>query len=156
MVLKSVGVAAGACALVAGAAIAGSAAHAAPAAASPAAASAAASPAAASPAAGATSAGVAAGRAHRKRCARVPTAILRTQNLEKLLAADASTKGSLAYLQRRIDTAEAAHRTALTAELKNRLTYRRQLATFLPQRLTLLETARTTVCAGTAGTTATS
>lgn len=85
---------------------------------------------------------------HRERlCARVPTAITRTQNLEKRLAADASTQGSLAYLQARIDKAEADHADQLVATLKNRLAFRTQLAAFLPDRLALLQKAQSTICA---------
>ena len=162
MVLKFLGVAAGACALVAGAVVAGNAAHASPPA--PAQARLAASDAdlaqldAADASTAADVAGVANGVAHgRKRmCARVPRAIVRTQNLEKRLAADANTPGSLAYLQHRIDAAQAAHDTQLVTTLTNRMTYRKQLATFLPQRLTLLQTAQRTVCAPSTGSPATS
>ena len=80
-------------------------------------------------------------------CGRVPNAIVRTQNLEKRLAGNVSTQGSLAFLQARIDKAEAAHQDQLVTVLQNRLTYRKQLASFLPQRLELLQTARRTVCA---------
>jgi hypothetical protein len=80
-------------------------------------------------------------------CARVPRAITRTQDLEKRLAADASTQGSLAYLRARIDRAEAAHQDQLVTVLKNRLAFRTQLASFLPDRLALLQKAQSTVCA---------
>ena len=55
-----------------------------------------------------------------------------TQNLEKRLAADANTPGSLAYLQHRIDAAQAAHDTQLVTTLTNRMTYRKQLASVPP------------------------
>jgi hypothetical protein len=163
MVLKSIAVAAGACALVAGAAVAGNAAHASPPA--PAQAGTAVSDAdltdlaGTDPGTGAAPAGApagAVGQIRPKLCGRVPLAIERTQNLEKRLAADVGTPGSLAYLRHRIDAAQAAHETQLTATLTARLTYRKQLAVFLPQRLTLLQTAQTTVCAPTAGTSPTS
>jgi hypothetical protein len=153
MVLKSIVVAGGACALVAGVAVAGSAAGAAPSGpAVPAVApvgdtvlASAPTPPPATPAD--TAAAQTLGRRRDLLCARVPRAITRTQNLEKRLAGDASTKGSLAYLQARIDKVEAAHQDQLVTVLQNRLTFRKQLASFLPQRLELLQTARRTVCA---------
>jgi hypothetical protein len=172
MLLKSIAVGAGACALVAGAALAGNAAHAsAPAAAAGQAQLAAAGQAqlaasdadltelaanAGMPAEAADGAGGAAVQGRPKLCARVPLAIERTQNLEQRLAADVNTPGSLAYLQHRIDGAQAAHNTQLVTTLTNRMTFRKQLAVFLPQRLTLLQTAQRTVCVPAAGSPATS
>ena len=157
--LKTVLVAGGACALVAGAAVAGNASRPAseptPAvsAATTSVTDASLASAVLSADAGGTTPNTTAAQAlaaHRDRlCARVPTAIIRTQNLEKRLAADASTKGSLAFLQARIDAAEAAHNDQLVTVLKNRLTYRKELAAFLPHRLELLQTAKSTVCAAT-------
>jgi hypothetical protein len=80
-------------------------------------------------------------------CARVPRAIVRTRNLEKRLAGDASTQGSLAWLQTKIDKAEAAHQDQLVTVLENRLAFRKELASFLPQRLELLQKAQETICA---------
>jgi hypothetical protein len=162
-VLKSIAVAAGACALVAGAAVAGNAAHASPSVPSAAQARSAdvdltalggsdvgTDPGTAPGAAGTANGAVGQGRV--KMCARVPLAIQRTQDLEKRLAADVTTPGSLAYLQRRIDVAQATHKGQLVTTLTNRMTYRKQLATFLPQRLALLQTAQRTVCAPPSGT----
>ncbi len=158
MALRTILLAGGACAVVAGVAVAGSAAGAGSVAPAVPAASAAslddaslasavvaADTDATAPADPAAAAALA-GRRDRL-CARVPTAITRTQNLEKRLAADASTQGSLAYLQARIDKAEAAHSDQLVITLKNRLAFRTQLAAFLPDRLSLLQKAQTTVCA---------
>jgi hypothetical protein len=83
---------------------------------------------------------------HQRLCARVPKAIVRTQNLEKLLAANASTKGSLAWLQAKVNAAEAAHQDQRATALKNRLAFRKELASFLPHRLDLLQTAQRTIC----------
>ncbi|HYJ75855.1 MAG TPA: hypothetical protein VEV65_09670 [Kineosporiaceae bacterium] len=156
MVLKSILVAGGSCALVAGVAVAGSAAGAPSSAPSvpavaPAGDTALASAVIAADGDSATPADTAAaqtlGRRRDLLCARVPRAITRTENLEKRLAAGASTQGSIAYLEGRIATAQTAHQDQLVTVLQNRLTYRKQLASFLPQRLELLQTARRTVCA---------
>src|SRR4051812_47567445 len=80
-------------------------------------------------------------------CTRVPNAIVRTRNLEKRLAGDATIQGSLAWLQTKIDKAEAAHQDQLVTVLENRLAFRKELASFLPHRLELLQTAQRTVCA---------
>jgi hypothetical protein len=157
MVGRSVALAAGALTLVAGAAVAGSAAQAAPTA------PVAVAPVAPAPAAAGGDAGDAgdaelaalatdtekgAAGAHRKlACARVPNAVTRTQNLQKRLAADASTRGSLAWLGAKVAAAEKADRAELATTLKNRLAFRTELAQFLPHRLALLQKASSTVCA---------
>jgi hypothetical protein len=89
----------------------------------------------------------------KERCEDLPLRIQRTQALEKRLAGNASTKGSIAYLQARIDKARAAGDDALAAALEKRLEFRKALAGFLPHRLDLLNTASTTICSapGTAG-----
>lgn len=157
MVLRTIILGGCASALVAGAAVAGTSSH--PASAAPPAASASASSddvSLASAEVGADNDSAATtgdaqvqalGRHRERLCARVPSAITRTQNLEKRLAAGPSTQGSLAYLQARIDAAEAAHHDRLVTTLKNRLAYRTELASFLPDRLQLLQKAQTTVCA---------
>ena len=153
--LRSLGITAGACALVAGAALAGNAATTPP----PAPTTVVAADAGATGLEAELVAGTASTDLTARRdllCARVPNAILRTQNLERRLAGDASTKGSLVWLQAQVDKAEAAGRTRAVTVLKNRLAFRTQLATFLPQRLSLLQKAQTTVCAPGAGTAATS
>jgi hypothetical protein len=156
MVLKSILVAGGACALVAGVAVAGSAASSpspsptvpavAPVAdANLAAAVVAADSDATTPADAAEAATL--GKRRDLLCARVPNAIIRTQSLEKRLAADASTQGSLAWVRARVEKAETAHHDQVATVLKNRLAFRTQLAAFLPARLALLQKAQATVCA---------
>lgn len=160
--LKSMAVVAGACALVAGVAVTGNAAGTS----APAPQQAPARPQAQVESADAVvaelaadeadpSTGIAAAR-RQKLCARVPNAVIRTQNLEKRLAGSASTKGSLAWLQAKVAAAEAANRTELATVLKNRLAFRTELAEFLPQRLALLQKAQSTVCAAAANPSATS
>jgi hypothetical protein len=83
----------------------------------------------------------------RSLCARVPAAITRTQALQKRLAADAGTQGSLAWLQAKVAAAEAADRTEAAKGLRNRLAFRTELAQLLPHRLEFLQTAQRTVCA---------
>jgi hypothetical protein len=162
--LKGLLAAGGACALVAGAAVAGTAAHATSASAPRAAASTDVAGISAGDdlltaldaASGGTDAGAGtpSGTPAAARlppwCAKLPTAIQRTQNREKRLAADASTPGSLAYLQHRIDTVRSAHHDELVATLEKRMAFRRQLAAFLPQRLALLQKAETTICSAAA------
>jgi hypothetical protein len=93
-------------------------------------------------------AGTTAGKLTRKqRCELLPGRISRTEKLEKTLAGDVSTQGSIAYLKARIAKAEAAHDDALVARLTARLQFRTALQAFLPDRLQLLRTASTTVCA---------
>ena len=85
--------------------------------------------------------------AKKQRCERLPTRIARTQKLEQVLAADASTKGSIAYLRARIQEATAAHHEEQVEALNRRLEFRTALQGFLPERLALLKTASTTICA---------
>jgi hypothetical protein len=80
-------------------------------------------------------------------CARVPAAITRTEALQKRLAADAGTQGSVAWLQAKVDAAEKAGRTEAVPALRNRLAFRTELAQLLPHRLEFLQTAQRTVCA---------
>ncbi len=146
-----------ACALVGGVAVAGHAAQgpSAPATvalttgAAPAPAAAAAAPVAAAAAEADQVAGTTAGKlTGRQRCELLPGRIARTEKLEKTLAGDGSTQGSIAYLKARIAKAQTAHDDALVARLTARLQFRTALQTFLPQRLDLLRTASTTICAG--------
>jgi len=115
-------------------------------------------PAASVPAAGTTAgvqaaaaadevAGVTTAATKKQRCERLPTRIARTQKLEQVLAADASTKGSIAYLRARIQEATAAHHEEQVEALNRRLEFRTALQGFLPQRLALLKTASSTICA---------
>ena len=94
---------------------------------------------------GATAATV--GQRRRALCARLPQAITRTQDLQKRLAADASTQGSLSWLSAKVAAAEKANRGGPATVLENRLAFRKELAQFLPHRLELLQKASSTVCA---------
>jgi hypothetical protein len=87
----------------------------------------------------------------KERCERLPTRIARTQKLEQVLAADASTKGSIDYLRAWIQEATAAHHEEQVEALNRRLEFRTALQGFLPQRLELLKTASTTICAPAGG-----
>ena len=75
-------------------------------------------------------------------CKRVPLAIARTERLQARLAADASTRGSLAWLQAQQEKASENGHDDRAAMLASRLTFRRELAGILPDRLTWLEQAR--------------
>ena len=157
MMGRSVALGAGALVLVAGAAVAGSSAQGAPAAPVTVA------PVTAAPAATGGDAGDAGdaelaalatdtakgatGARLKPACARLPGAVTRTQNLQKRLAADASTQGSLAWLSAKVAAAEKANRAELATALENRLAFRKELAQFLPHRLELLQKASSTVCA---------
>lgn len=67
-------------------------------------------------------------------CLRIPNLELRTTNLEKRLDGDASTIGSLAWLQAKVDQAKAAHRDQLATVLENRLAVRKKTRQVLDQR----------------------
>lgn len=69
-----------------------------------------------------------------KACARVPEAETRVADRIAHLQGDASTKGSLAWLQAQIDKATAKGRTQLVTVLQNRLDLRTQLLPLLQQR----------------------
>jgi division protein CdvB (Snf7/Vps24/ESCRT-III family) len=69
-----------------------------------------------------------------KACARVPEAETRVADRIARLQGDASTKGSLAWLQAQIDKATAKDRTQLVTVLQNRLDLRTQLLGLLQQR----------------------
>lgn len=143
--LKGLLAAGATCALVGGVAVAGHAAQAPSAAGAPAAARVALTSSTTAPAAAGT-ATTAKPRAN-QRCERLPQRIARAEKLERTLAAGASTTGSTAHLRGRIDKARAAHNDRLVATLQKRLEFRTALQRFLPQRLELLRTASTTVCA---------
>jgi hypothetical protein len=59
-------------------------------------------------------------------CLRIPNLQLRTDNLITRLNGDASTRGSLLWLQAQIDDAKAKGRTQLATVLENRLAVRTQ------------------------------
>lgn len=72
-------------------------------------------------------------------CLRIPNLELRTQRLIDRLNGDASTRGSLLWLQAQIDDATAKGRTQLAEVLTNRLAVRTQTVKVLEQRLERLE-----------------
>ena len=67
-------------------------------------------------------------------CLRIPNLQMRTTNLITRLNADASTRGSLLWLQAQIDDATAKGRTQLATVLQNRLKVRTQTLTVLTNR----------------------
>ena len=77
-------------------------------------------------------------------CRRVDRSIRRGAQVQQRLAADAKTKGSLAFLQRRIDAASQAGQDDLATVLGLRLQARQRKVEQLPKRLDLLEQAKAT------------
>lgn len=73
-----------------------------------------------------------------KACARIPNLQLRTDNLLKRIEGDASTVGSLAWLDGEIAKAQAAGRTQVVVVLQNRKGVRTALIPVLEQRKTQL------------------
>lgn len=67
-------------------------------------------------------------------CLRVPNLEVRTANLIERLEGDATTRGSLAWLQAQIDKATSRNRTDLVEVLQNRLAVRQQTLVVLQQR----------------------
>lgn len=76
-------------------------------------------------------------------CARVPPLTERTQKLIDRLQADASTRGSLAWLEAKLDTARTHDKPQLATVLENRLTTRKAKLTLLQDRLTTLSSIET-------------
>jgi hypothetical protein len=74
-------------------------------------------------------------------CARIPNLVTRTENLQTRLAADASTPGSIAWLEAKAAKAQAAGRDELAAALTARVAVRTELADLLPLRLEALDQA---------------
>lgn len=77
-------------------------------------------------------------------CARVDKQLARAQKVRTRIDADASSKGSIAFLQARIDRATQAGQADLAKVLELRLQMRRQIADQLPQRIDLLQQAQQT------------
>jgi hypothetical protein len=67
-------------------------------------------------------------------CLRIPNLQIRTDNLIERLNGDASVRGSLAWLQVKIDKAEAEGREQLVTVLENRLAVRTQTLEVVEQR----------------------
>jgi len=76
-------------------------------------------------------------------CTRVPHLIERGEKVQPRLAGDAETRGSLAWLQARIDKAESESRDRAVKRLERRLERRTELAARLPERLETLRKAQT-------------
>lgn len=72
-------------------------------------------------------------RLHRA-CLRIPNLHTRTSNMITRLNSDASTRGSLLWLQAQIDNATARGRTQLATVLQNRLKVRTQTLKVLTNR----------------------
>jgi hypothetical protein len=81
-----------------------------------------------------------------KACQRVPHAIERTQKLQHRLGADATTRGSLAWLAAQQQKAAANGHADRAQMLASRLEFRQELAGILPDRLTWLQQAQA-ICA---------
>lgn len=79
-------------------------------------------------------------------CGRLPARIERLAKLQARFHADAGTKGSIAFLQARIDRARAAGHGDLARVLSDRLAVRRDIAAQLPDVLAKLQDAQR-VCA---------
>jgi hypothetical protein len=77
-----------------------------------------------------------------KACGRVPQLLARTEKLQGRLSADASTRGSLAWLAAQQAKASANGHADRAQMLASRLTFRRELAGILPDRLTWLRQAQ--------------
>ena len=71
-------------------------------------------------------------------CTRTTTATTRTQTALDRLQGDASTKGSLAWMQAKIDQATEAGRTQMVTALQNRLEVRTARVAVLTQKLATL------------------
>jgi hypothetical protein len=72
-------------------------------------------------------------------CRRIPIRLERVRAAQHRLAAGATTRGSIAYLEARIARAEAAGQDDAARLLGNRLATRRDLAAALPDVLVRLE-----------------
>jgi hypothetical protein len=76
-------------------------------------------------------------------CTRVPHLIERGEKLQPRLAGDAETRGSLKWLQARIDQAEQKDLPFVVRRLERRLERRTELSQKLPERLDALAKAKT-------------
>ncbi|MEP7203240.1 MAG: hypothetical protein ABI894_11550 [Ilumatobacteraceae bacterium] len=70
----------------------------------------------------------------KRACLRIPNLQIRTDNFITRLNGDASTRGSLLWLQAQIDDANAKGRTQLATVLENRLAVRTQTLEVLTHR----------------------
>jgi len=81
-----------------------------------------------------------------KACSRVGHRIERVEKVQARFHADAGTKGSIAFLQARIDAATKAGQTDLVRVLTDRMAVRKDVDATLPDVLTHLKDAQA-VCA---------
>lgn len=75
-------------------------------------------------------------------CLRIPNIETRLTERKTRLDGDASVRGSLAWLQSKIDAAKAANRNQLATVLENRLTVRTKTREILDDRTTLVADLR--------------
>jgi hypothetical protein len=75
-------------------------------------------------------------------CARIPNLITRTENLQKRLPADASTKGSIAWVEKKAADATAKGRVDVATVLTNRATVMKAKQGTLATQLTNLHKAQ--------------
>jgi len=71
---------------------------------------------------------------YQRACLRIPNLQIRITNFIDRLNGDASTRGSLLWLQAQIDNAKSKGRTQLATVLENRLKVRQQTLVVLDQR----------------------
>lgn len=76
-------------------------------------------------------------------CLRIPNLEIRVTNVKERLDGDATVRGSLAWLQTKIDAAEAAGRNQMATVLENRLEVRTKTREILDLRTEDLSRART-------------
>jgi hypothetical protein len=82
------------------------------------------------------------GRELNAACTRVAARIDRVEKVQQRFHADANTKGSIAYLQARIDTATADGNAELVRLLTDRMAVRKDIDAMLPDVLTHLKDAQ--------------
>ena len=75
-------------------------------------------------------------------CARIPQALTTTQKLQARLAGDASTRGSLSWLQAKIHSAQSSGQPQLAKVLSDRERMLTDLGPVLSDRLTMLRDAQ--------------
>jgi hypothetical protein len=86
-----------------------------------------------------------------KACARIPVRLEKVEKLQTKLHGDAKTRGSIAFLQARIDRATAEGQADRARLLTDRLAVRKDLDATLPDILTRLKDAQQVCDARSAG-----
>jgi hypothetical protein len=79
-------------------------------------------------------------------CDRIPEVLARSERLGKRLAADASTPGSIAYVEAQAAKAAADGDTQRATRIKNRLAVLKDYQALLPDKVERLEAARDGIC----------